>query len=119
MESPQVPIPHSWQEIIWLFLAAFLGYGGTYLPSLFRRRQSKAESEKTKAETRSIDLNTTLHAGDMLLKWMEKFAKASNDIDQLRKRAEFWQARAEALQAEKDLLETQLDGKIRIGKPKD
>lgn len=111
-------IPHSWQELIRLAAAIVLTYGSTYLPALFKRKQSEADVHKTEAETRQIDLSTTLHAGDMLLKLMEQVAKATSDAERLRAKAEFWQAKAEAETLARELAERQLDERIRIGKPR-
>lgn len=108
-------IPHTWREFIWLSIAALLASGGTYLTTWFRRGQSKAETRKTEAEARSIDLSTTLHAGDMLLELMKQAAIAAASVENLRTQKEFWEQRARALEAEKALLEKQLDGQIRIG----
>lgn len=109
-------IPHTWREFIWLSIVAILASGGTYLTTWFRRGQSKAETQKIEAEARSIDLNTTLHAGDMLLELMKQAATASANVENLRTQKEFWEQRAKGLEAEKAILERQLDDQIRIGK---
>jgi len=113
------PTPHSWQEFIYLGLVAVLGYGASFIPALFRKKQSEAETDKTRAETRSIDLQTTLHAGDMMLDLIKSAAQATLDVERLRKEKEFWQARAETLIAEKKIIELELDEQIRIGKPRE
>jgi hypothetical protein len=112
------PTPHSWADLIYLALAAILGYGATYLPSLLRKRQSDAETEKTKAETRQIDLNTTIHAGDVMLGLIREIATSTSTIETLRKERDFQFDRAEVLKIEKGLLEKQLDDIIRVGKNK-
>jgi len=115
-ETP--PIPHTWQGWAQMVVAALLGYGATYLPSLIRKKQSDAETEKTKAETRQIDLNTTIHAGDVMLGLIKEIATSTGTIETLRKERDFQFERAEALKVEKELLEKQLDEVIRIGKNK-
>ena len=109
MDETTAPIPHSWREFIWLSLGLILASGGSYLAAWFKRKQPEAETEKTRAETRSIDLNTTMHAGDMLLKLMEQVAIATANVEQLQKEKEFQRTRAE-------LLQRQLDEYIKIGK---
>lgn len=117
MQPNAIPTPHTWQEFIWLSLAAILGYSATWLPALFRRTQTKADVEKTQAETRQIDLNTTIHAGDMMIDLMKLSAQATLDVERLRREKEFWQAKAETETLARELAERQLDDQIRIGKP--
>lgn len=109
--------PHSWTDLVYLAVAAILGYGATYLPSLLRKKQSDAETKKTEAETRSIDLNTTIHAGDVMLGLIKEIAISTSTIEQLRKEKEFQFGRAEAEKSRADLAELELDRVIRIGKP--
>src|SRR6476469_4015224 len=97
--QPDTASPHSWQEFIWLTVVGLLGYGSSYLPALFRKKQTDAETARTQAETRQIDLNTTLHAGDMMLDLIKASGVAALDAERLRKEKEYWQSRA--IEAEK------------------
>lgn len=110
------PVPTTWQEFIWLTVAAILGYSATHLSALFRKRLTDAETKKTEAETRSIDIETMIQSGGFMVDLMKASAQATLDAERLRKEKEFWQAKAEALQNEKHLLEIQLDEQIRIGR---
>lgn len=111
-------IPHTWQEFVYFAIVAVIAGGGTWLATWFRKDQSKADTEKTRAETRSIDLASTMHAGDMVIDLIKLAAQAQVDVEQLRREKEFQFNRAETLKAERDLLQYQLDSeRIRIGKP--
>lgn len=103
------PIPHTWQEFIWLSLAAILASGGTWLFPKLRRKQSQADIHKTDAETRQIDLSAATNAGDLMLQLMKQAAQAMADVERLRAQKEFWQARAEAVITERDDFKTRND----------
>lgn len=109
------PTPHTWQDFIWYSLVAVLAGSGTWLASRLRKKQSDAETKKTEAETRSIDLNTTIHAGDVMLGLIKEIAVSTATIETLRRERDFQFERAEKLKTECALLESQLDKKIQIG----
>ncbi len=110
-------IPHSWQEFVWLTVAAILGYGATHLPSIFRKKQNQADVEKTRAETRGIDAETVIHSGEFMIELMKVSAQATLDVERLRNRADFLQSRLEQVEAERDLLQIQVDRHVSIGLP--
>ena len=117
MQPDTAAIPHDWQDWLRLLVGGLLGYGATYLPSLLRRKQTAAEIERTKAETRQIDLSTTIQAGDVLLGLIDKVAVTTANVERMKLERDFWQNKAEALDAENKLIARQLDELIRIGKP--
>jgi hypothetical protein len=114
--SDGTPFPHTWAEWIRLLIAAFLGFSTTLLPALFRRKQSAAETEKTKAETQHIQLTDEIAKGELLLKLMQAGAQAVDDVARLRKERDFWEGKAEAERSRADLAEHELDRIIRIGR---
>lgn len=99
------PIPHTWQEFIWLSLAAILASGGTWLFPKLRRKQTEADIHKTDAEARQIDLSSMTQGGDFMLGLMKQAAIAMADVERLRVQKEFWQAKAEAEAEENDKLQ--------------
>lgn len=108
-------IPHDWPGLIRLIIVGLLGYGANTIPALLRRKQSAAEARKTDAEARQID-------GKLMIDMMNLTAQATVDVERHRTRAEFQQARADRLQAEKEavevernLIQLQLDKRVRIG----
>lgn len=117
MESTP-PIPHTLAEFAWIALAAGLGYLAKQLPSLFRKRQSIAEAAKTQAEARQIDAKSDIDSGHMWMDLLKLSAVATLEAERMRKEKDFQFERAEALKAERDLLQIQLDDIIRVGKLK-
>lgn len=94
------PIPHTLAEWASFLLVAILGYGASFLPSLFKKKQTDAEIERTKAETRRIDLDSTLSTGDMVRELIISSAQAAIDVERLRRERDFWQGKAQRLEQE-------------------
>lgn len=120
-EAP--PIPHSWQEWARVFVAALLGYGATYLPSLLRRRQTNAEVEntaadtrRTDAETRNLELQTNLQAGDIVLEMIREVAAITIKLERVKAERDHWERKALAEGAAREILERQLDPYISVEK---
>ena len=116
------PYPRTLAEFAWIALAVFVTYFFKHLPALFRR-QTPAESNKTQAEARQINVHSQIEEGTMMIELIKVSAQAALDADRLRKEKEFQQARADGLQEKlriaesaRDLAEQELDRHIRIGK---
>ena len=89
-----LPIPHSVSEVFWLALAIILasvsGGGGFAVLNLYLNRrkpaaevhESEARTAKTLAETRSLDLQTNISAGDAVLRMVQQMAFDQVAIEQ-------------------------------------
>jgi hypothetical protein len=117
------PIPHTWQEWTRVFVAALLGYGATYLPALLRRKQTNAEIEntaagtrRTEAETRNLDLQTNIQAGNIVLELIREIATVTLRVERLQVEVNHWKRKAESEAAAREILERQLDPIISLGK---
>lgn len=117
MQNP-LTVPRSWLDLLWYLLVAIFASSGTWVVTWFRRKQSEAETEKTRAETRSIEVDTSIQTSNFMNDLAKAAAQATLDVARLRVQMEFQRARADRLEAERDLLQFQLDEHIRIGKPK-
>lgn len=86
-------VPHGWSSYLWTALVAILASGGTYLaatlPSIFNRN-------KTRAETRSLDIKTSIETGDAILELIKEVVQMKADAQQVSGRADHWQRKAEA-----------------------
>jgi len=109
MQQNSFPFPHSLAELVWLAIVAFLTWAGTQFIPRIKKKQTEAETAKTHAETRSIDLHDTLLAGDMLRQLMVSSAQAMLDVERLRKERDAQQARADRLEIELRMYELQMD----------
>lgn len=101
-------IPHTLREWVYISVTAFLAFLASFLPKLFRPRQSHAEEVKTSTEAAVI-------ASDQVLKLLKEIAYATENIERLRSQRDFWQGRAATEKARADLAEHELDKRIRIG----
>lgn len=116
-------VPHSVWEILRIALGALLGVGGTLLGQLLTRNKTAAEVRKTEAETRHIALTDQIAEGNLLKDLMVAGAQAVLDVDRLRRQEEFQHGRADraeqekaVIEAERNLLQLELDKYIKIGK---
>lgn len=116
-------VPSSVWELLRILLGAVLGVGGTLLSQLLTRRKTAAEVRKTEAETRHIELTDQIAEGNLLKDLMIAGAQAVLDVDRLRRQEEFQHSRADRLEQEKGIIETErdllrleLDKYIKIGK---
>lgn len=117
MLQESAPLPHTWREFLWLSIGAILSFGGSFLPKLFRPRQSKAEEAKTEAEVRWGDVNATVAASSAVVSLLKEIGQATANVERLKVQKEFWEGKAAQLEVEKELIEKQLDELIRIGRP--
>lgn len=90
-----IPVPHSIGEVFWLVVAIILtsvfgggGFAAVWTLIVNRKRpaaeihESEARTAKTLAESRSIELQTNLSAGDAVLRMVNQLAFAQMTIEQ-------------------------------------
>ena len=118
------PIPHTLQEWLWVFVAGFLAWGASYLPAFLKRRQTDAEiqntfagTRRTEAETRNLELQSNLQAGDIVLEMIREVAAVTLRVQRLEAERDHWKRKAEYEEAARYVLEKQLEPHITIGRP--
>lgn len=109
-------IPHSWKALALYALTAILSGGAGWLVPLLRRKQSKADAGKTNEEARALELENDLRSGDAVVKLTVRVIKATERAERVQLERDHWQMKAEALEAEKNLLNVQLDKYISVSK---
>lgn len=109
----ELSIPHTWKEFVWLALVAIIANRANWIATLFT---SKAEATKTTAEARDLDLEHDLKSGDAVIKLIARVVKATERAELNQVQRDHWRRKAEALQAEKNLLDQQLEKYISVEK---
>lgn len=110
------PIPHTWREFAWLALVAIIANRANWLTSLFTRKQTKASAEKTEEEARELELANDLRSGDALVKLTVRMVKATERAERVQLERDHWRRKAEAMEAERDLLSEEIDRHISVKK---
>lgn len=98
--------PHSLLEFVYYALVALIASGSTYLFPKLRRKKTEADIDKVAAEARQIDLSGMTQGGDLMLGLMKQAAIAMADVERLKVQKEFWQAKAQAVEMERNDLQT-------------
>lgn len=102
----QFPIPHSLADWFWLILASFFTIGGS--AGFWSWLQSR---KKVKAESRNLDIQSTVSYGDAVLRYIDRLSNAQATIDNLHHELAEWKSKAgdrDTIVAERDLLQHQL-----------
>lgn len=109
----QFPIPHSLQEWFWFVLASFVTFGGGagFWAWLTGRQKAKAETNESAARARNLDIQSTVSAADMALRYIDRLNNAHVTIEALHEEMVEWREKAteaDQLRAANNLLEHQL-----------
>lgn len=109
----QLPIPHSLTDWLWFLLANFITFSGGvgFWSWLTNRKKSKAETHESVVRSRSLEVQSTVSAGDVVLRYIDRLSNAEATI--IDQKVELVECRekadeAEALRAANKLLENQL-----------
>ena len=114
MDTPAL-IPRSWTDLLWVALAALLGYAAKTVPPLFTRRRTNAETARVEAETRSINVASAVSASDALMRHVSAITEVELTIERLRTERDYWRDQAHIIKAERDILQYEIDKRVRIG----
>lgn len=109
----QLPIPHSLADWFWFILASFFTIGGSagFWAWLQNRKKIKAEAREHEARSRNLDVQSTVSAGDVVLRYIDRLSNSEATIIVLKQELADWKDKAEdreAIAAERDLLQHQL-----------
>jgi len=97
MQSPTIPIPHTLTDFLWWLLAGFLATGGGVAWWVAWKNRKKPEAEvheseartaKSFAEVRSLDLQTSITAGEAVLRMVQQLAFSRIANEELHKENE-------------------------------
>lgn len=113
----QFSIPHSVQEWFWFLLANFITFSGGvgFWSWLTNRKKVKAETHESTIRSRSLEIQSTVSAGDVVLRYIDRLSNAEATIIDQKQELVEWKEKAseaEALRAANDLLEKQLQESI-------
>lgn len=109
----QFTIPQTITDWFWFILASFFTIGGSagFWSWLQNRRKTKAETHESQARTRNLDVQSSVSAGDLVLRYIDRLSNAQVTIDGLHRELAEWRELAEkteSLRAANSLLERQL-----------
>lgn len=109
MQQPP-SIPRSLTEFLWYLLATFfaLGGGAGFWSYLRFRKKDTAETHEAEARSRSLDVRSTVMAGDAVLRYIDRLSNTHATIDDLHRERDEWRDKAERIEAANALLERQL-----------
>lgn len=117
MDTP-LSIPHSAVEYALYSLVGLLAAGASYL---FGRRQSNANAEKTKAETRQInaeavnaETETLQTQAQVMVAMIKEAGVQALRAERLRDERDHWERKAGELQNELDLANYNLNMRISV-----
>lgn len=88
-----------------------MGGGAGFWSYLRFRKKDNAETHESEARSRSLDVQSTVSAGDAVLRYIDRLSNAHATIDDLHRERDEWKEKAmaaESLRAANDLLERQL-----------
>lgn len=112
MHTPS-SVPHSLRDFLWLLLASFftLGGGAGLWSWLTNRKKNRAETQEHVSRARNLDIQSSVSAGDLVLRYIDRLSNAQITIDDLHRELVDWKEKAdeaESLRAANNLLENQL-----------
>lgn len=107
-------IPRSWLQFAYLLAAAIIASGATYLALIFNRKKIPADINKTEAETRSMDMDTSIRGGDWVLHVAREVAEATVKYERIKLERDHWEQKSGEWEARCLLLQNQLDERIRV-----
>jgi uncharacterized protein YpmS len=105
--ADEFSIPHTWREVAWFAIVALLANRANWFAAYFKRKQTKADVDKTEEEKRELEIANDIKSGDALVKLTVRMLRVTE-------RAERLEARNKVLEAENKLLNQQVDKYISV-----
>lgn len=112
--ADELTIPHSWKAFALYFLSLILANRASWIAALFKRKQSQADAQKSKAEAREHEMVNDLKSGDALVKLTIRMVAAIERAERNRAERDHWERKASALEAELAVAYQQLNQKTSI-----